>query len=165
MAIGTLTLEKVQQLCADHDKFNGEVDILRKTTPTALWVKDLEALEMQLDALDKYDAEAEEARRKLKGDADGEAGFKVSKQAPKNPRKYTKKAINEEVCVETMRKPSSSAMEKDQQGENAAEVVKPKGRAGSRKAPAKKEKPSPLMDEDDEIESLKDRLDAYRLDS
>ncbi|KAG5253909.1 DNA topoisomerase [Salix suchowensis] len=128
MAIGTLTLEKVQQLCADHDKLNGEVDILRKTTPTALWVKDLEALEMQFDALDKYDAEAEEARRKLKGDADGEAGFKVSKQ-------------------------------------NAAEVVKPKGRAGSRKAPAKKEKPSPLMDEDDEIESLKDRLDAYRLDS
>ncbi|KAJ6424702.1 hypothetical protein OIU84_025461 [Salix udensis] len=141
------------------------VDILRKTTPTALWVKDLEALEMQLDALDKYDAEAEEARRKLKGDAGGEAGLKVSKQAPKNPRKYTKKAINEEVCVETMRKSSSSAMEKDQQGENVTEVVKPKGRAGSRKAPAKKEKPSPLMDEDDEIESLKDRLDAYRLDS
>uniref|UniRef100_A0A6N2L225 Uncharacterized protein n=1 Tax=Salix viminalis TaxID=40686 RepID=A0A6N2L225_SALVM len=76
-----------------------------------------------------------------------------------------RKPVNEEVCVETMRKSSSSAMEKDQQGENAAEVVKPKGRAGSRKAPAKKEKPSPLMDEDDEIESLKDRLDAYRLDS
>ncbi|XP_011047368.1 PREDICTED: DNA topoisomerase 2-like [Populus euphratica] len=121
---------------------------------------------MQLDVLDKYDAEAEEARKKLKGDANGEAGFKVSKQAPKNPRKYTKKAINEEVSVETMGKPSSSAMETGQQAENAAEVVKPKGRAGSRKAPAKKqEKPSPSSDEDDEIESLKDRLKAYRLDS
>ncbi|XP_052301590.1 DNA topoisomerase 2 isoform X2 [Populus trichocarpa] len=165
MAIGTLTLEKVQQLCADHDKLNGEVDNLRKTTPIVLWVKDLEALEMQLDVLDKYDAEAEEARKKLKGDANGEAGFKVSKQAPKNPRKYTKKAINEEVSVETMGKASSSAMETGQQAENAAEVVKPKGRAGSRKAPAKKEKPSPISDEDDEIESLKDRLKAYRLDS
>ncbi|CAK7323199.1 unnamed protein product [Dovyalis caffra] len=53
--------------------------------------------------------------------------------------------------------------------ENAAEVVKPKGRAGSRKAPAKKqEKPSLVLEginDDDEIESLKDRLDAYRLDS
>ncbi|KAJ6905291.1 hypothetical protein NC652_023142 [Populus alba x Populus x berolinensis] len=49
MAIGTLTLEKVQQLCADRDKLNGEVDSLRKTTPKVLWVKDLEGLEMQLD--------------------------------------------------------------------------------------------------------------------
>jgi DNA topoisomerase-2 len=92
--------------------------------------------------LDKYDAEAEEARKKLKGDANGEAGFKVSKQAPKNPRKYTKKAINEEVSVETTGKASSSAMETGQQaGRDAAEVVKPKGRAGSRKAPAKKVHP------------------------
>jgi DNA topoisomerase-2 len=53
MAIGTLTLEKVQQLCADHDKLNGEVDNLRKTTPIVLWVKDLEALEMQLDVCAK----------------------------------------------------------------------------------------------------------------
>jgi DNA topoisomerase-2 len=49
MAIGPLTLERVQQLCADRDKLNGEVDSLRKTTPKVLWVKDLEALEMQLD--------------------------------------------------------------------------------------------------------------------
>ncbi|KAF9675568.1 hypothetical protein SADUNF_Sadunf09G0045700 [Salix dunnii] len=166
MAIGTLTLEKVQQLCADRDKLNGEVDNLRKTTPRVLWVKDLEALEMQLDMLDKHDAEAEEARRKLKGGgARGDAGFKVSKQAPKNPRKYTKKAINEEVSVETTGTSSSSAIET----ENAAEVVKPKARAGSKKAPAKmQEKLSPVLDdidEDDEIESLKDRLKAYRLDS
>ncbi|CAK7330893.1 unnamed protein product [Dovyalis caffra] len=179
MTIGTLTLEKVQQLCADQDKLNGEVDMLRKTTPRVLWVKDLEALEMQLDMLDKYDAEAEEARKKLAGDAKGEAGFKVSKQAPKNPRKtYTKKAVKEDVPIETTGTSSTSAMET----ENAAEVVKPKGRAGSRKAPAKssleltiycfsvhqQEKPSPVLegiDEDDEIESLKDRLNAYRLDS
>ncbi|KAG6761071.1 hypothetical protein POTOM_034263 [Populus tomentosa] len=169
MAIGTLTLERVQQLCADRDKLNGEVDSLRKTTPKVLWVKDLEALEMQLDMLDEYDAEAEEARRKLKGGgAKGEAGFKVSKQAPKYPRKYTKKAINEEVSVETTGTSSSFAIE-TASSENAAAVVKPKGRAGSKKAPAKmQEKLSPVLDEideDDEIESLKDRLNAYRLDS
>lgn len=49
MAIGTLTLEKVQQLCADRDKLNEEVDNLRKTTPKTLWMKDLDALELQLD--------------------------------------------------------------------------------------------------------------------
>ena len=118
--------------------------------------------------LDKHDAEAEEARRKLKGGgAKGDAGFKVSKQAPKNPRKYTKKAINEEVSVETTGTSSSSAIETGQSAgrdastnklsfltcfinflspvnvfsltssENAAEVVKPKARAGSKKAPAK----------------------------
>lgn len=57
--------------------------------------------------------------------------------------------------------------------ENAAAVVKPKGRAGSKKAQStvsvlQQEKLSPVLDdfdEDDEIESLKDRLNAYRLDS
>jgi DNA topoisomerase-2 len=68
--------------------------------------------------LDEYDAEAEEARRKLKGGgAKGEAGFKVSKQAPKYPRKYTKKAINEEVSVETTGTSSSFAIETGQQAE------------------------------------------------
>lgn len=49
MAIGTLILEKVQQLLADRDKLNEEVDDLRKATPESLWVKDLDALDMQLD--------------------------------------------------------------------------------------------------------------------
>lgn len=51
MAIGTLTLEKVQQLCADKDKLIREVDELRKATPEQLWLKDLRALEEQLDVL------------------------------------------------------------------------------------------------------------------
>lgn len=49
MAIGTLTLEKVQALLADRDKLNGQVDELRKATPKLLWVKDLDALEMELN--------------------------------------------------------------------------------------------------------------------
>lgn len=49
MAIGTLTLEKVQELLANRNKLNGEVDELRKATPEFLWVKDLDAFEEQLD--------------------------------------------------------------------------------------------------------------------
>lgn len=53
MAIGTLTLEKVQGLLADRDKLNEEVDDLRKATPESLWVKDLDALDTQLDVWTK----------------------------------------------------------------------------------------------------------------
>lgn len=49
MAIGTLTLEKVQELCADRDKLSEEVDELRKATPKSLWTKDLDALDRELD--------------------------------------------------------------------------------------------------------------------
>ena len=49
MAIGILTHEKVQEVCADRDKLNSEVDDLKRATPTALWTKDLDALERELD--------------------------------------------------------------------------------------------------------------------
>lgn len=49
MAIGTLTLEKVQELCAERDKLNGEVEDMRNATPKLLWLKDLDVLEKQLD--------------------------------------------------------------------------------------------------------------------
>ena len=41
--------EKVQELCAERDKLNKEVDDLRKETPKSFWRKDLDALEGQLD--------------------------------------------------------------------------------------------------------------------
>lgn len=53
MAIGTLTLEKVQELCSDRDKLEHEVEELRKHTPKFLWLKDLEALEKLLDVCTK----------------------------------------------------------------------------------------------------------------
>ena len=49
MAIGSLTIEKVQELCAERDKVNKEVDDLRKETPKSFWRTDLDALEGQLD--------------------------------------------------------------------------------------------------------------------
>lgn len=45
-----------------------------------------------------------------------EAGIKVSKQAPKNPRKNTKKANNIERPAETVDVSASSAMEMGESG-------------------------------------------------
>jgi DNA topoisomerase-2 len=49
MSIGTLTLEKVQQLLAQQKNLQLEVERLRDTKPTELWFKDLDALEKELD--------------------------------------------------------------------------------------------------------------------
>lgn len=51
MAIGTLTIEKVQALLDERDKLNGEVHGLRIATPKSLWEKDLDELERELDVL------------------------------------------------------------------------------------------------------------------
>ncbi|KAL9420945.1 hypothetical protein AB3S75_038503 [Citrus x aurantiifolia] len=143
MAIGTLTLEKVQGLLADRDKLNEEVDDLRKATPESLWVKDLDALDMQLDELDKSDARAEEERMKIKGNGNSDAGPKiVAKRAPKNARKNDKKSNN------------ARATEAMGEMDNVTKVVKPKGRAGLKKAPAEKLDD----DEEDEVPDLKQRL-------
>ncbi|KAA8520228.1 hypothetical protein F0562_014484 [Nyssa sinensis] len=164
MAIGTLTLEKVQELCADRDKLNKEVDDLRKATPKSMWMKDLDSLDRELDEQEKSDAQAEVARKVMKSRVMSEAGLKVSKQAAKNPRKNNKKTSNAESVLETS---ASSAMETD----NIPEVMKPKARAGSKKAPARKqEKPSLVLkdeddEDDDEVLELKDRLAAYNLES
>lgn len=49
MAIGTLTREKVQELCAERDKLLDEVKGLKSSTPKDLWLEDLQALEHELD--------------------------------------------------------------------------------------------------------------------
>ncbi|KAI8532305.1 hypothetical protein RHMOL_Rhmol11G0203500 [Rhododendron molle] len=76
MVIGTLTLEKVQDLCAGRDKLRGEVDELSKATPKSLWIKDLDALERELDEQDKTSVQAEAARNEMKSRVMGEAGVK-----------------------------------------------------------------------------------------
>ncbi|KAK7826207.1 dna topoisomerase 2 [Quercus suber] len=133
MAIGSLTIEKVQELCAERDKLNKEVDDLRKETPKSFWRKDLDALDGQLDELEKSDAQSEESRKKMRGKARGEAAMKSTRQAPKNPRKNNNKKANNAESVAEAVSSSMAAMEI----EKAPEAAKPKGRAGSRKAPAK----------------------------
>ncbi|KAL5827358.1 hypothetical protein ACOSQ3_019200 [Xanthoceras sorbifolium] len=148
MAIASLTLEKVQELLADRDKLNNEVDDLRKATPESLWAKDLDALEMQLDELDQADARAEEEGLKRKSKLKPEAG-KVARRAPKNPRKNDKTTNNAKAVSDTMDTSSTSAMET----ENVVKAVKPRGRAGSKKAPVEK-----IDEDDDDIPDLKQRL-------
>ncbi|KAK4372152.1 hypothetical protein RND71_007536 [Anisodus tanguticus] len=75
MAIGTLTLEKVQELCAERDKLNGEVEAMRNATPKVLWMKDLDVLDKQLGEQDKIDIQTEEAREKIKKKVMNAAGF------------------------------------------------------------------------------------------
>ncbi|PON46642.1 DNA topoisomerase II-type [Trema orientale] len=143
MAIGTLTLEKVQALLAERDKLNNEVDELRKATPKSLWVRDLDALDTQLDELDKNDAQAEEARKKAKGQVKNVPVSKVSRQAPKNPRKNTKKANNAEA-VEEITQTFDSAMEIDMDAE--APQVPVQKKAPSKRAAAQKKSAATLPD-------------------
>uniref|UniRef100_A0A6V7QY46 DNA topoisomerase 2 n=1 Tax=Ananas comosus var. bracteatus TaxID=296719 RepID=A0A6V7QY46_ANACO len=87
MAIGTLTLEKVQELCGERDKLESEVEELRKATPRSLWLKDLDALERELEEQERKDAEADGARRAMRAKNIGAAA--ASKQGAKKPRKNT----------------------------------------------------------------------------
>ncbi|KAL3726570.1 hypothetical protein ACJRO7_031468 [Eucalyptus globulus] len=160
MAIGTLTLEKVQELCADKDKLVNEVDDLRKATPENLWLEDLAALEEKLNEQEKIDAQAEETR-KARSKTNG-VGTKVSRQAPKKPRQNNSKAKNSEAQAEVTRG-STIALE----AENVADVAKPKRGAGAKKAPAPKPRKSASVsdDEDFELLNLRERLAAYNLES
>jgi DNA topoisomerase-2 len=49
MPIGTLTFEKVEQLRAERDKMEDDVEELKKASPKALWEKDLDEFLVTLD--------------------------------------------------------------------------------------------------------------------
>ncbi|XP_006296839.2 DNA topoisomerase 2, partial [Capsella rubella] len=154
MAIGSLTIEKVQELCEDRDKMLEAVEDLRKTTPRALWLRDLDSLDKELDKLDQADAKAEIERKVAQEKIRAKSGapLKGRKQAPKKPvAKKTTKKVSESETTE------ASAMDTDY---NVAEVVKPKGRQGAKKkAPAAKE-----VEEDDMLD-LAQRLAQYNFGS
>ncbi|KAK4379698.1 hypothetical protein RND71_001560 [Anisodus tanguticus] len=160
MAIGTLTLEKIQELCAERDKLNGEVEDMRNATPKVLWMKDLDVLDKQLDEQDKIDIQTEEAREKIKKKVMNAAGVKAPKP---RPRKTTKKA----AVVESTAEPMDVSVGSTVETANVTEVVKPKGRGGPKKAPAKAKSIAVEDDEEDndEVLALKDRLAAYNLNS
>lgn len=85
MSIGTLTLEKVRELCGEKAKIENELVELRNTSPTGLWLKDLDALEKKLDELDAQDIEDEKLRNENR--RNNAVGLAAAKQAPKKPRK------------------------------------------------------------------------------
>ncbi|KAI3950574.1 hypothetical protein MKW92_051346, partial [Papaver armeniacum] len=78
---------------------------------------------------DARDIKAEEERKVMKSKVMKDAGMNAGKQAPKNPRKYTKKSSTSASVAA----PPTSSREID----NVSEVPKPKGRAAPKKAPAK----------------------------
>ncbi|XP_022935015.1 DNA topoisomerase 2 isoform X1 [Cucurbita moschata] len=162
LAIGTLTIEKVQELCNERDKFKGEVEELRKATPKSLWLKDLDYLEKELDEMDRNDAQADEVRKQQRI-KNNDIKPKISRNAPKAPRN-SKKTSNSETITESMDITTSSSTTTEVANNP---VVKPKGKAAPRKAPAKKQGKTAVLDDDDddEVLELKDRLAAYKLES
>ncbi|KAL9226457.1 hypothetical protein vseg_002268 [Gypsophila vaccaria] len=150
MAISSLTIEKVKELCDKKDKLFSQMEELRNQSEKSLWWKDLDDLEKALDEKDKR--EAEEASENASAPEGGR------KKALKNGRKGTTKA---KPKTET-----SSSVVVDMETGNPQQA-KGRGKAGPKKAPAKKGKASVVEnnEEDDDILELKDRLAAYHLDS
>ncbi|KAM7519681.1 hypothetical protein LguiB_018643 [Lonicera macranthoides] len=111
----------------------------REVTAESLWTRDLVSLERELDVLDDGDEQDEVDRKVMKGKVMNEAGLKVSKHAPKNRQKDTKKANNVEHVAEPM-----------ETSDNVPEVVKPKGRTAPKKAPTKRQGKSSLSLRDED---------------
>ncbi|GAU30192.1 hypothetical protein TSUD_311430 [Trifolium subterraneum] len=149
LPIGTLTLENVQKLLDEKAEKEKEYEILMGTPTKSLWLKDLDDFEKKLDELDSKEAEDDRKRssQASKKTANGFAS-KPTKKTPQ-PRKNTKK--NKDVEPEN----DKSSMEV----ENVVEVVKPKGRAGSKNTQKK------AGDENDIPSSLHERLAVYNFES
>lgn len=81
MAVGTFTPKKVQELIAQQKKLEDEAESLGKATPKTLWLRDLDALEKELDVIDaNFEAEQKEMRCWREKNPQGE---KASEAAPK----------------------------------------------------------------------------------
>ncbi|XP_068647207.1 DNA topoisomerase 2-like [Aristolochia californica] len=155
MPIGSLTLEKVQDLLAQQDKIRKEFEELEGVTPEGLWMRDLDAFLQELDKQDERDAAAmQENWGTRKG------GTKVSRHV-KNPRKNnTKKVNNSETIAESVMSEAATV--------EMGVAAKPKGRGRSRKPAAEKQGRATSVDTDedeDDIPELRQRLAAYNLDS
>ncbi|GFP92089.1 DNA topoisomerase 2 [Phtheirospermum japonicum] len=156
LAIGTLTVEKMQELRAERDKLMQEVEELRTSTVKSLWTKDLDALETKfVEDLTKCEKKWEESRQRILGDA------KVAKPVQKNPRKNTKKASTKASTVEPMEVSDNTVTET----EKVVQVKKPRGKAAAKKK-APVEKVAEVAEEDnDDVADLRQRLAAYNFDS
>lgn len=142
MAIGTLTLEKAQELKAQQKNLEDEVQRLSNTEPKDLWLRDLDALEKELDVLDAKLKADEEERRISRENNKGKAA----------PKRQPKK---------TAAKSQKANLAGSDDEDYGVPIPKP---AAQRKKPAKKAS-APVKDEDEEVLELKDRLAAYNLNS
>ncbi|XP_021736177.1 DNA topoisomerase 2-like [Chenopodium quinoa] len=147
MTIGNLTYEKVQELCDNKEKVKEKIELLNKETERSLWSRDLDALEKAL--LEKEIREEKEAKKAMEK-------VKASAQKANKSRKQNRNVSKAKTV-------SDSNLDSEYQPEQ----VKGKGKAGPRKAPAKKQAKPTVVDEEEEedIPSLSQRLAASHLDS
>ncbi|KAI3510850.1 hypothetical protein L1887_17987 [Cichorium endivia] len=167
MAIASLTFEKMKQLWEERDTKKAEFDELTNTPSRALWLRDLDALNKQLDEQDKRDAKDEAERKKqqekakAKGPGGGRNARKPVRRAPA-PKKPAAKA-------EPMDISDSSPAETGNPPAPAPAPAAAKGRAKAaapKKAPAKaKAKASSKNDDEEEIPSLAARMAKRNLES
>ncbi|XP_073285631.1 DNA topoisomerase 2-like [Primulina huaijiensis] len=158
MAIGTLTLEKLQELRTERDKLLQEVEDLKNATIKSLWLSDLDALERKLDELEQNEEQIEIERKKILGKA------KITRPVLKNPRKNNKKASKKESAE--VAGPNEILINSVPETDNIAENEKVKSKAAARKkAPARKAADSDDDDDYDGIAGLRQRLASYNLDS
>ncbi|KAL2461238.1 DNA topoisomerase 2 [Abeliophyllum distichum] len=162
MSIGSLTIEKVQELCNNRDRLIQEVEEMRQATINSLWTKDLDALERELDEQDRRDALTEEEAMKIKPKT-----RKASKPATKNPRKNNKKISKTDSAAEPMEISTNSEIETVSANIGPLPPSDNARVAVQKKAPRKGKPVAALKDEedDDEILALNERIAAYNLDS
>uniref|UniRef100_A0A0D9VJV0 DNA topoisomerase 2 n=1 Tax=Leersia perrieri TaxID=77586 RepID=A0A0D9VJV0_9ORYZ len=169
MAIGTLTLEKVQELIAEKGRLENDVAELKKTRPTSLWLRDLDAFEKELDVLEEKDRLDAEDRRNTRNTGDGAAPKPAAKRRAKKTATNSQAAESSEGNAAAAVVPKPAAPRKKPAGkaklagsddeDYAAAASKP---AAQKKQPAKASKQL-SEDDDDEVLELKDRLAAYNI--
>ncbi|KAL8496050.1 hypothetical protein ACS0TY_019960 [Phlomoides rotata] len=157
LAIGTLTIEKLQELREERDKLVQQVEELKHSTVKSLWLKDLDELEKKLvEEINKFEKKWEVDRQRIHGNTKG------LKPLPKVQRKNTKKATGKNAAAEPMEVSDNTTAEADKVGE----VKKPRGKApAKKKAPAAKAKAAAVEEDDDGISDLRHRLEAYNMNS
>ncbi|KAG9456462.1 hypothetical protein H6P81_000970 [Aristolochia fimbriata] len=158
MPIGTLTLEKVQELLAQQEKIRKDVEELKGATPEGLWMRDLDSFLQELDKQDERDAAAtQEIAETRKG------GAKAAARQVKNPRKNNAKKVNNPETI------PESAMTEEAAPVEMGAAAKPKGRGRQKKAPAAEKQAKTVSvdsdEEDEDIPDLRERLAAYNLNS
>ncbi|KAL6006450.1 hypothetical protein ACLOJK_037404 [Asimina triloba] len=158
MPIGSLTLEKVQELLGEKNKQEMAVEELKKETPKTLWWNDLDAFLKALDEQDKEDALTEEV-------AAVGVGAKASRNGKNNARKNNnKKTVTADPSTASM---TSTAVTMDLG--DLPDTMKSMGRGASKKEQTKKPKKPAIIEsdeeEDDELLELKERLAKYNLES
>ncbi|KAH6759755.1 topoisomerase II [Perilla frutescens var. frutescens] len=160
LAIGTLTLEKMQELLAERERRAREVEDLKQTSLKSLWMRDLDALEAKfVEELNKYEKKWEADRKRIHEGADA-AGGPIKKIA----RKKNQKTMKKESTVEQMEVSENTVTETDK----VVEIKKPRGKAAAKKkapAAAAKVTASPESDDDDVIADIGQRMAAYNLNS